>query len=1309
MMRRRSKHVLLALLALPLAGAGCADFSTARVTPARGTFGVEMYSVLCDRVGAQSLREDVTGASFYALCHADANGNYATTVDVSQLPPLTATTTPAGQPVTLAQQEQQRTLDVARVESLGRDRSELAAAFDATVPATTIPEQPLAPGECPDPDAADADASGRLSLQKEFTALLGRIVDLYDDDTIPFATEALGDLMNEVKADPDLQDALARVDARQGYRPLPLALGVARPALAYPQLVELSRALFGVLLGDATTPGAQAFVQSQLVLYNELRTPSTTPPLTLLTSTPDPSLGGLPVLSRPFSLLEVTEQVALAENPAFTVGNPGYVVSRDPRGYASVPLVNGHVPPPFVDADGDGLPDVNALGQFVTSDGSIPPSPFFSADGTNGPRDAQGRAQQGVGGSLVYNYVGVHQTFVAALAQDIEPYFQPDPTQKGETAMNLLAAIPVLSGGRDAAPTSTATYPPDPRQVTDWALGHTTAPPANLGTAPVTVSYRAFQPESSPIADLAYAFGQILGTPEIDDLLAVATQLVQQHPEQLASFVGLALEVKKIANNHPEASLLPTATFWDDLFVQLATVAHTEGLFEDILRAVMQAPTLGLQPALGTYFTDKDDVSYNTNDLNGPAVNLTVPGQSSLAFVTPVDRTQPDSGTNKSEMQKFLSLLHDTNGLAICTKDGATVPITVTLAGVKVSFVYPTDPVYTPILCGIVGQPAPSSLGKCAIFGYQNVMSLLLDVLLGKATLSVRDPCLNALMTSSLASLVGGANAFLQQLSGVQGFSLNPDLAGFARLLYFNTPYPGLPSDTNPANSVTSTFLSDTINPIESMVCPLASFTAPDGTVFPLRQCATVDDVLRARDPDALFPVDELGFVPSLNPLAAAFDAHSAALLFANLFDTLHLHWADTQQTLQECNPSLPRTDGRWCSQDGLVHYEPMLTDIVNDTPFERIQGLLETLSTIQIPHCTTYDPTTHLCTATTTIDGVHAVAQAAELMFDPTRTPGLTDRQGNTLALRNDGTRTDPIAPIDLVTEAFDSIDTAFASYASQNPSDANRQALWLDARSSFVDTFLTVNGQGAQAQFANPTLPTILPTILGVLREQTFAHCPGLAQPCTWARTDLTNNLDDTLSGPSYAAVVDLVDSIRQDTTARTQLEQLLGYLVDTGSANDARAETLTAAADLLQVLQDDTNLQPLEEVLALAAAAPVTDAQGNVVRRGMVDAGVRVLSRIFEEEPGAAGACWATRDPNRVLGQLMTNMVTPISSTAPSPFEVISDVVADVNRANPALQTKLDGGDYGNIANETSEFLLDPTTGLEQVYAIVRETTE
>jgi hypothetical protein len=80
----------------------------------------------------------------------------------------------------------------------------------------------------------------------------------------------------------------------------------------------------------------------------------------------------------------------------------------------------------------------------------------------------------------------------------------------------------------------------------------------------------------------------------------------------------------------------------------------------------------------------------------------------------------------------------------------------------------------------------------------------------------------------------------------------------------------------------------------------------------------------------------------------------------------------------------------------------------------------------------------------------------------------------------------------------------------------------------------------------------------------------------------------------------------------------------------------------------------------------------------------------------------------DPNGAIAATLGYMVTPAGATQLTPIESLIDVTADVNRANPALTTKLDGGDYGNMANEVSEFCLDPTTGLEQVYAVVRAAT-
>src|SRR5215471_5095093 len=78
-----------ALGGIVLSLAACAnDFDATRSASPRGTLGEEMYGVLCDRVGAQGLHDDMTGASFSGICHRDADGKFVDKVDDSRLPPL---------------------------------------------------------------------------------------------------------------------------------------------------------------------------------------------------------------------------------------------------------------------------------------------------------------------------------------------------------------------------------------------------------------------------------------------------------------------------------------------------------------------------------------------------------------------------------------------------------------------------------------------------------------------------------------------------------------------------------------------------------------------------------------------------------------------------------------------------------------------------------------------------------------------------------------------------------------------------------------------------------------------------------------------------------------------------------------------------------------------------------------------------------------------------------------------------------------------------------------------------------------------
>ena len=141
--RRSLAALTLGLAAAPLACA--ADFDTTRLTPKRGTRGQEMYTLVCDRVGAQALREDVTAASYHAVCHADpVTGMFADHVDQTKLVPLDPGAVDAdGNVVPMAEQERHRAYRVARIEALGKDRQELIAAFDAALPDQMIPVKDL--------------------------------------------------------------------------------------------------------------------------------------------------------------------------------------------------------------------------------------------------------------------------------------------------------------------------------------------------------------------------------------------------------------------------------------------------------------------------------------------------------------------------------------------------------------------------------------------------------------------------------------------------------------------------------------------------------------------------------------------------------------------------------------------------------------------------------------------------------------------------------------------------------------------------------------------------------------------------------------------------------------------------------------------------------------------------------------------------------------------------------------------------------------------------------------------------------------
>ncbi len=1338
MRRGRARNTLVSSCVLALVGACNPDFDTTRQVPPRGTVGRELYSLVCDRVGAQSLREDVTGSSFHAICHPDANGDYATTVDTTRLVALDEKAVDeSGAIVPMEKQEKDRAYEIGRVEALGRRREDLVAAFDAVLPDQEILVKAL---DSADPAATCTPSKAKDRLLSQLAETLSRFIDLYNDQTFPMVTRALGRLMRDVQGDTDVQAALARCDARKGYRPSSIALGVAQPAVVYPRLVELVHALTHVLGSDSApydpktiadpkrpfgndnrtpVPGVAApdFQMLLRVLHEELRTATSDPPLAPLTFATDPLAAGRPILSRPRSTLEISRLLLLDDADSYVQSaTPRFIAQRDPRGYVAVPASGGSVPTPFVDLTGpagkpDGLPDLDALGQFVTK--TPVATPFFAVDATDGRRDAMGRAID-VKNAPLYGYVDTNRTFAAALVHDLRPFFDADPTHGHETMMSLLAGVPLVFGARDETAKTTRTYPPDASAIGAWKLLHPgETPPDSLAKAPVVLPYRAFHPETSPIVDLVYALGQNLSDPAMDDALALFRKLLAEHPNEMARMIGLGLQLKAIADKHPEARIPENSTLWDEVLDTVAKMTEpgvkNPGLLDDLIRAFAKDETLKLAPIFTAYVANRDELTYDHKNLNGPAFNLTSGGVDPLK--TPVDRALADSGTNRSALQRFMQLLHDANGLAACTKDGAVAHVDIKWLGVPVKLDYPTDALAKTV-CVFLGETAPSKLPACGVLRIDNVAALLLDVALGRAKFDIRDACLKKLSESPLTDLVGGVDAFLEQTSGINGFSTHPTVSGVARMVYYDTAHDGFPGDVTVGTAKTHKFLLDVLDPVPSMVCPETPFTDSDGKIVRLRKCASFKDTLRGRDNDALFPLEQMGFIASVGPLAAAFADHGQALSFVELFDTLHRHWGSSRQTKEECDPSLPKTDARWCTQDAAVSYEPLLAEVLESDLFPAMHDFVQLLAATKIPHCDAFDPKTHACTASTDYDGVKILAQATRVLIDPSRNVGLVDRKGKKSVSRNDGAENPQVTPIYLLIDALKGVDRAFSDYASKSPAGEDRLSPWRKARSQIVDTFFSVDGSGKDSRFREPAIAQILPKVIDVTRTQIFAHCPDRSVPCTWARAELAKRLSDVVAGPTFAAVLDMLEALRKDPVARAEIERLVTHLIDDAAGSSAQTTTLAALVDLLQLLDDDVNLTPLYRLVATATEPSVVDEDGKVLQRGLVDAIVASLSRIFAQASDAKGAeiCASEIDPNRTIDFVVKRLLSP-EPGAPSgeaPIEVIMSVIADVNRADPSVTTKLDAADYANIAREIGDFCLDQARGLEQVYEVIREAT-
>lgn len=1287
-MRRRtfrsgSRWIAVALVSLVTgAAASCHDeLDTTRRAPPKATLGDDIYGALCDRVGASSLVEDLTGASYQGVCHYDENGVYADAVDISKLPE------PAS-----PEADEARRLGLAKMDAMVRRRSDLIRAVNAAFPDIEI-------------DNVATEASGdtirlhdaALEWSQDITALYeSNPYQAGGEPVMPGSTRAIGRMFDALAQSEPARASFANIWGRQGYRPNGAILGAIRAALAYPGLRDLGRTSTDVI--GPGGPAAPQLEQLLAVVKQELATAksnvSALAPLTV-----DPTIGQP---SRPRSNIEIVRALVLQEATAFGpagVAAPAYIAARDRRGFA-LPLPGG----PFADADGDGLADVDASGRFISGGSPLAVDPPFAVPGIAplGQLDPFGRPVP-----ALYSYVDTSRTAGAALARTLLPL--ADPVQYGtpgdpeawrsehESLMYAMSGAYLLYGEREDA-----VYDHDNEEILSAG-----------STCEHCTPYKRFRGEDSPLADLAHATGQLLADPESDALLLGLKDLLENHEQVVARLVGAALRAREIAAAHdelaaqgqePRAEIPYESPIWDEVAELVGRISDRPGMTVRLLQAfadpALVTPTQSqwgtgvahVGESMARLFRFRDEMTYysgdaNASGINGPALNVSVTADTGLVSFDdprmPVDHSAPKVGTNRSIMQRSFQMINDAHEATACNKQDAEL--------------------YIDLFGGFLSGSIGIRFGECNLFEFSNIATFYVDSVLPdghpkKAKIEIKNGALNALL--DVADFLNiSVDGLFEGGSGIQGLTLTPTTPALNRLVFFGADsgqYANLPDldlyrGSNQVNENTNLFVSNLIEPASSSVCPKNAAGAS--------QCASAEDLLRIRDRATIFTWERNGFIDYLRPVLTAFadepcdqateGRDCGERMFADLVRIQNRHWSGPDHG-PECSKMVtPTTNPRYCSESGVSTYEPLLADTLETdlmpalVEFSRAVSELSTITVQRGPN------------AGQVLTGAEVLERITRMSFSKqyAASVGMVDRKGNAATTWVDGTPQDQVTLFSLFADALHGIDVRFDQSAAPDAQD--RKGQWKRARSQIVDAIFAVEGEGTEARFKNPATPRLLVTIIDLLREQLNANCPDreTTGTCTWAKEDLGRKVAETLSGPLFAGIMDIQESLRANEPARRELGNLLTYLLD-GAANDAAFQaTLASLVDISQIVANDDVLSPILQA-ASVAASPSADPAG----AGALAAAIPVLKATADDR----------FDRYHVLDHVLPALVTPMEAgQGPAPIEVILDAIAEVNRidAGLAVNDPLSPEDYALVFGSVRDFLIDETRGLEQFYTIVQ----
>ncbi|HEX5660537.1 MAG TPA: hypothetical protein VFX59_25255, partial [Polyangiales bacterium] len=1117
----------------------------------------------------------------------------------------------------------------------------------------------------------DVPVSGGATFEDdEIKDFLNSMVPFYDDLRLPTVSRKIAELLGLVVNPDDTRavavlDQLSTISPRIGYRVAQRALGAVRPLLSYDQLDKLSKVLLGLFSegGDAHDEFVAFLKATALELADDAEPRTDGPDNTTL---------------------HLVLDLLLTEDPALAEGSDKlWTVRRDQRGFAQA--VSGA---PFVDADADGLADLDDQNRFVVEGGGADrsPWPFARARGADpvAERNADGLAVNDLGQPM-FTYFDANATVLASLMREAKPLIERTQSGQPSTVENASRGLRPLLG-----PSAARSY--EFKQP---------------------FAFQGPDLSKSPMLDLLHAFSMLLKQPETRSALELVKELMKQDANESVAagpiFAGLRIDERADDPKHAKAFITgfdgkqgSAHEFWDDMIAMGARLVKRPAMAEALIRAFSN-PLSSMQGQLyANWMKYNDVVKYKNAPFEADMTTGKFTEQqfadlnASLAdtvYSSLVDRNAPDTGMNRSIWQRTMSLLHTINGSKMCNKEGASLSI--------------NDPLP-------LSFPIGGTYKRCDFVEIADPGQAYSQSLLGTLKIKLKDQGLNDIAAlGSAIGLVGSTSEIQEKESQIVGFAAVPTGPAIARFMF------------GPSNKFMYELFGDVL---------------------------TNDGVpLKKYEPYALFPMEVLdktavvdgqpqSFISNGLPLLKAFEDNELldaegnlvdGYMFGHLLNTFHMHWTRPKAELcpeaviegvsEGCTQSLDVTKKFWSYQGNVVSYEPLIIEAFID---EKLTQVLQK-SAAQLANIKIGDK-----------DGIAVLGDFVKMMLRPndlTAAPEgqLRYRDGRRWATTNTcvvpanangttppekcscpagaveegdnckiGNRIVPrgkivgASPLYLLLDALKGFDRAFEG------ENEERHQAWLAARSELVDRFLgaePVAGKDLTYRFKNPRSRKLAVKALEWAVARIDSHQTDLS---AWS-DGLTARAEKVLSHPMVARGLDVLDAFWKDSAAGDEFAAVSAYLMDADKHPDAFAGIIVAVADTLTFLDRDPNLTPLVQFASLAVAPnafSALDSGGDPdVDNGTALKTLELTKDIVNLHEG---------DGASALSKLLKNLVLA-NQNGESPLEVLFDSIAEVNRDDPSMESDfpMAPSDASGSLGRVQSFLLDEERGLERIYRVIQ----